>query len=151
MNDDATVISVTNQKGGVAKTTTAIHLASGLAALGKKTILIDIDSQKNATGILLKKTEFEPGQSVFHLFKGIKAGSANIFETDQQNLFVIPSSLQLVEVESMLSSSIDGFFRLSEGLHELKKEFSFMVFVVKLINSITLLQCSTWHAIHTNL
>lgn len=126
----AEVISVTNQKGGVAKTTTAIELAFGLARQSSenRVLLIDLDSQRNATGVVLGRTDFEPVETVFTLFQGKEPSSQILHSTRLENLLVMPSALQLVEVESMLSGSLDGFFRLSEGLETLFREFNWVIF-----------------------
>ncbi|MES0489650.1 MAG: ParA family protein [Leptospirales bacterium] len=123
------VLSVTNQKGGVAKTTTALHLAVGLARQNpkKKTLYIDLDPQRNGTDVLLKESDFDAERTVFHLFQGNPVTSLQLHETEQKNLMVIPSSLQLVEVETMLSNALDGFFRLNENLAPLANEFDFTI------------------------
>ena len=123
------IVSVANQKGGVAKTTTALHLAIGLAldAPRKKVLLIDLDPQRNATSVLLKKASFEPQETIFHIFQKNGFSSETLHETPYPNLMATPSSIQLVELESLLSGSVDGFFRLSEGLQELEKEFDYII------------------------
>jgi len=125
----STVLSVTNQKGGVAKTTTALHLAGGLARINSKSkvLFIDLDPQLNATDVLLNKSDFQTNETIYHCFQGNPINSSQIKETWHKNLFAIPASLQLVEVESMLANTVDGFFRLSEALSKLKPEFSYIV------------------------
>lgn len=123
------IISVTNQKGGVAKTTTALHLAIGLAEKypDKKVLFVDLDQQRNATGVLLGKTDFSPQETVFQIFVEKKVAGSALHNTSYANLLAIPASLQLVEIESMLSGAVDGFFRLSESFEGLKTEFDFIV------------------------
>lgn len=123
------VISITNQKGGVAKTTTALHLAIGLAQKlpRKKILFIDLDPQRNATGVLLKKSDFSPEETIFSVFQKEPFSSKTLHETAYPNLMATPSSIQLVELESLLSGSLDGFFRLSEGLKGLENEFDYTI------------------------
>ncbi len=125
----AVVLSITNQKGGVAKTTTALSLAHAFARKDpqKKILLIDLDSQRNATSILLGAQDIPPEKSVYALFQNKKPESSVLYPTRLPNLFVIPSNLHLVEVESQLTGAIDGFFRLNDALQILRHEFDFIL------------------------
>ncbi|GAB4423198.1 MAG: ParA family protein [Turneriella sp.] len=125
----STVLSITNQKGGVAKTTTALALAHAFARRDEKrrVLLIDLDSQRNATSILLGGQEIPPERSVYALFQTKKPESSLLYNTNLANLFVIPSNLHLVEVESQLSGALDGFFRLNDAMQQLRHEFDFIV------------------------
>ncbi|MBS0617495.1 MAG: ParA family protein [Spirochaetes bacterium] len=123
------VISITNQKGGVAKTTTALSLAHAFARkhAHKKILLIDLDSQRNATSILLGSQEIVPERSVYALFQSKRPESAALYATSLANLFIIPSNLHLVEVESQLTGALDGFFRLNDALQQLRREFDYII------------------------
>lgn len=92
-----TVFSIANQKGGVGKTTTAIHLAAALAEKGIPTLLIDLDPQANATSAL--GLEKEPGSSLY----GVMSGDENIFDkivpTGRKNFSIIRSELDLAAIE----------------------------------------------------
>ncbi len=123
------ILSVTNQKGGVAKTTTALHLAIGLAKKfpGKKILFIDLDQQRNATGVLLGKNDFAPEETIFQVFLDKKISSAALHSTHYENLWAVPASIQLVELESLLSGAVDGFFRLSEGIEKVRSEFDYVI------------------------
>ena len=125
----ARIISVTNQKGGVGKTTTVIELGALYARRfpEHKVLILDLDSQRNATSVLLKRHDHNPEESTLALLKGNKLHSAQLKNTDVDNLFVVPASLQLIEAESLLSGALDGFFRLSESLSEAKKEFALVL------------------------
>ena len=124
-----TVISIVNQKGGVAKTTTALSLASGIARKDKssKCLLVDLDPQRNATAVMIrsKDTVDDSQSTIFEAFKTGKLNSAQINPTHLENLFFIPASISLVEVESMLSNKLDGFYRLKDSLEGLKKRIFF--------------------------
>jgi chromosome partitioning protein len=125
----AIVLSITNQKGGVAKTTTALALAHSFARrhTSKKVLLVDLDSQRNATSIMIGTHEIAPADSVYALFQKEKPKSSVLHATAIANLFVIPSNLHLVEVESQLTGALDGFFRLNDALQPLRREFDFII------------------------
>lgn len=125
----STVLSITNQKGGVAKTTTALALAHAFARRDEKrrVLLIDLDSQRNATSILLGGQDIPPERSVYALFQAKKPESSILYNTSLSNLFVIPSNLHLVEVESQLTGALDGFFRLNDAMQKLRHEFDFIL------------------------
>jgi len=122
------IISITNQKGGVAKTTTAVHLAAGISLKQKKTLLIDLDPQRNSTGVLLKRNDFSPEKTIYQAFQKKTITGEMIHATSFENLFIIPSAMQLIELESSLSGTLDGFFRLSESLKDVSMEFPYIIF-----------------------
>lgn len=87
----ATVIAVTNQKGGVGKTTTSINLAYFLAKAGHKTLLIDFDPQGNATsGLGIDKADLTGTMS--DVVKGEQTLDQIILETEHKNLFLAPTT-----------------------------------------------------------
>ena len=88
------VISIINQKGGVLKTTTVLHLGSALASMGKKVLLIDLDiSQANLTISTIGQIE-EGSRGVLHaLFKDCSLNQAT-YPTSQENLFIVPSEIK---------------------------------------------------------
>ena len=87
------VIAVANQKGGVGKTTTSVNLSACLAAMGKKVLLFDLDSQANATsGVGVEKVE---GASAYRALLGEAALSDKIQKTAWEGLELIPSEVDL--------------------------------------------------------
>lgn len=110
-----TIVTIANQKGGVGKTTTAVSLASGLAAKGKKTLLVDMDPQGNASSGVgvdnrsLKKTVYEA------LIGGLNLNEA-IINTNFHNLDVLPANQNLVGAEIELVLVEKREFKLKELL-----------------------------------
>lgn len=106
-------IAVTNQKGGVGKTTTVINAGAGLAKLGKKVLLVDLDPQANLTYSLGKMAHLEP-RTMYHLLTG-KAALTEV-TVKRGNLWLIPSSIELSGAEVELSGAAGREIVLKEAL-----------------------------------
>ena len=105
------IIALVNQKGGVGKTTSSINLAASLGALGKKTLLVDLDPQGNAsTGIGIDKGEI--GKSVYDLLIDQATLNEAIVKTKFKNLCVIPATINLAgaDIELIEKSKLDPGF-----------------------------------------
>ena len=120
-------IAFCNQKGGVAKTTSAINVAAYLALHGKDTLLIDLDPQANATsGVGINKRELTQGvYDVLH--EHIPMDSA-IIATDIEKLKIVPSSISLTGAEVELVNVMGREYRLKKALQEMKTKFDFVIF-----------------------
>ena len=92
------IISVSNQKGGVGKTTTALSLSAALGVLEKKVLLIDMDPQSNATSGLGVDSN-EATLSSYDLIIGNAKASNIVIQTSSPNLDLIPAKIDLVGLE----------------------------------------------------
>jgi chromosome partitioning protein len=115
------ILVIANQKGGVGKTTTAINLGTALAAIGHKTLILDIDPQGNAsTGLGIKRNA--ETASTFHALVGEKTLREIILQTAVPNLFVAPSTLDLLGVEMEIANDNFRSRRLKLALESILKD-----------------------------
>jgi len=108
-------IAIANQKGGVAKTTTAINLAASLCEVGRKTLLVDMDPQGNAStglGVGLEKR----AQTVYDVLLGDVSPETVIVETSTAGLYVIPSTTELSSSDVQLHNVSKRSFLLKDSL-----------------------------------
>ena len=122
----AKIIAICNQKGGVGKTSTAVSLSSCLALEGKKSLLVDLDPQGNATsGIGIDKHKVE--KSIYHALLDDTDVSEIIVPTCVQNLFMIPANEHLSGTEVELVGELGREGRLKKALSKLDSSFEFVV------------------------
>ena len=122
----ANIIAVANQKGGVGKTTTSVNVSACLAYLGKKVLLVDIDPQGNATsGVGIEKGDIE--HCVYNILVDDRDAEEIIQETIVENLYVIPSTIQLAGAEIELVPTISREVRLKRALMKVEKNFDYII------------------------
>ncbi|HEY3202725.1 MAG TPA: ParA family protein [Thermoanaerobaculia bacterium] len=109
------IISITNQKGGVGKTTTAINLAAAMAQKGMRTLLIDLDPQANSTMSYVDRRSVE--KSMFDVMVDSNTPLSDVIRpSGLNNLDIAPARISLAKIESKLLGELDGHFRLRDKL-----------------------------------
>lgn len=119
------IFSFFNQKGGVGKTTSVINIATVIAGMGKKVLIIDLDSQGNATsGVGIEKNENE--STAYQLLVENLEPGASIKKTSIENLWIIPSNAHLAGAEMHLISQEKREFVLSGQLQKIESQYDYI-------------------------
>lgn len=124
----ARVVAVCNQKGGCGKTTSVINIAAGLASLGKRVLVVDLDSQCNATSGL----GYNPTQDAMSTFdvmvRTTEVPIKDIIQkTEYENLYLAPGSIELSEFESRVASEIGRENKLKKALAPVLQAFDIIL------------------------
>lgn len=122
----ARIIAIANQKGGVAKTTTAVNLSSSLVEKGKKVLLVDLDPQGNATsGSGIHKHRLT--RCIYDVIINEEDIKNIIVDTELKNLKVAPARIELAGAEIELVSQLYREGKLAVALREIKDEYDFIL------------------------
>lgn len=119
------IISIINQKGGVGKTTTAVNLAAFLADKGYKTMLVDADSQGNATSGLNKDVEFE--ETLYDVLLDDVSIEEAVVKTDIKKLSILPASIDLAGAEIEMVSMEKREFLMKRKLDQVCDKYDFIL------------------------
>ena len=120
-------LAIVNQKGGVGKSTTAVNLGASLAEMGKRVLIVDVDPQGNATsGLGVEKSSVK--NSIYNVLVDDIEVEEAVLETKSENLYILPSNIDLAGAEIELVSMISREKRLKIALEENKNEYDYILF-----------------------
>ncbi|QDK44569.1 ParA family protein [Bdellovibrio sp. ZAP7] len=119
------IVAFINQKGGVAKTTTAINVAAQWAHNGKKVLLVDLDPQSSATRSIFGDLDFE--NTIYDVLTGELAAQDAVVPSETFGFDVIPSEIMLSGIEIILASKFGRESILKRGLAEIKDQYDIIV------------------------
>lgn len=121
-------IALSNQKGGVGKTTTAVNLAAGLGLNNRRVLLIDLDPQGNATTSFgIPKQQLAKGE-VYDVLKGTIGIEQCLYNVNSPNVTVVPSSTALAGVDALYDNSASLKDVLLREISKIEHEFDYIIF-----------------------
>ncbi len=121
------IIAITNQKGGVGKTTTALNVSAGLAVMGEKTLLVDTDPQANSTISFVENPE-QYTKSLFDVLVDSDVSIRDIIVPSVvPGLDVAVSKISMAKLEPTLLGEIDGHYKLKDKLDVVKNQYKYII------------------------
>ncbi len=121
------IFSVTNQKGGVGKTTTVINIGAYLAKNDKKVLVVDLDPQSNLTSGLGIKNEYKEFRTVYEMLLGDAEVEEVVKPTRIPNLDILPSTIELAGAEIELVSALSRESILKKHLSKISDKYDFIL------------------------
>lgn len=119
------IITISNQKGGVGKTTTAVNVSACLAMLGQKCLLVDMDPQSNTTsGLGFDKHKCTP--NIYDVMSGKASISQTIYKTEVEHLDLIPSNVTLTGAEIELVNIENRESKLKDAMIEVRDHYQYL-------------------------
>ncbi|MGL5382951.1 MAG: ParA family protein [Culicoidibacterales bacterium] len=120
------VIAITNQKGGVGKTTSTVNMAASLGVLGFKVLMIDMDPQGNATtGLGISKADLKA--CIYNVLVDERPIEETVVQTSFENLWVVPATINLSGVDLELASVIGRETRLKQAIEDMQMNFDYVL------------------------
>ncbi len=120
------IIAIANQKGGVGKTTTAVNVGAGLAELGFRVLVVDLDPQGNATtGLGVNHRDVEG--SVYDVIMHDARVEDCVEPTSLRNLFVLPATIDLAGAEIELVPAMSRELKLKRALEEVRDDYDYIL------------------------
>jgi chromosome partitioning protein len=123
----ARIIAIANQKGGVGKTTTAVNLAAGMAVAEKRTLVLDLDPQGNASVALGLEKETFTQANIYHAMIGGENIENCIYKTELPGLDICPSDNNLIGAEVELMQAFAREAKLKTALEPIMKEYDYII------------------------
>ena len=122
----AKIIAFANQKGGVGKTTSAVNITASLGILGKKVLICDLDPQGNATsGFGINKKNIK--NSSYEVLIGFAPAESAVLKTEFENIWIIPSNINLAGAEFDLYEMENREYRLKNAIESIKDDYDYIV------------------------